>query len=393
MRKPLAICVLACLMFALIGCEPSETSSTSPSQPEVPATASVQPGTASTRPAIASWLAKKEQLIASKKPYCMVMAGWFTPEEASQIKSINPDAILLAGLSVNFTWDNADWMSFLLTVANYGNDTPVAITEDMYLHTSDGERCAFGWASEDWGHEEIYAMDPGNREWVQLITSFYKTVLEQPQHHGIIIDMVLNKSLFPDAISDREWAESTRRIMAGLKELNTQDKLVVLNSGRDFSEIDAYAEFMDGFVMENFMGAQVGSTFDDGLHAAELGYMVVYAVDTDDTGQQDLKKMRMGFVLGLLTDNTWFTYDFGPRDHGQAWWFPEYDVELGNPLGSYHQKGEAYYREFEHGVVVAAPYSDTTVTLDTPHTDATSGEQGTEFQIEVGDGRLYVSGG
>lgn len=321
------------------------------------------------------------------------MAGWFTPEEASQLKAHNPDAILLAGLSVNFTWDNADWMTFLLTVADYGKETPVAITEDMYLHTPGGERCAFGWASEDWGHEEIYAMDPANPEWVDLITSFYKTVLEQPQHDGIIIDMVLNRSLFPDAVSDREWMESTQRIMAGISELNTTNKPVVLNSGRDFSKIDAYAEFMDGFVMENFMGTQVGSTFEDGLQAAQLGYMIVYAVDTDDTGQQDLARMRLGLVLSLLNDNTWFTYDFGPRDHGQAWWFPEYDVELGQPLGSYYQIDDAYYREFEHGVVAAAPYANTTVTLDAPHTDVTSGQQDTVFQIKKGDGRIYVRAG
>ena len=43
----------------------------------------------------------------------------------------------------------------------------------MYLHTPDGERCGFGWESEEWQHEEIYAMDPRNPEWVELIISFY----------------------------------------------------------------------------------------------------------------------------------------------------------------------------------------------------------------------------
>ena len=30
-------------------------------------------------PKIASWLAKKEELIESGKPYDLVMSGWFTP--------------------------------------------------------------------------------------------------------------------------------------------------------------------------------------------------------------------------------------------------------------------------------------------------------------------------
>jgi len=380
----IAACFCAlCLLVAAAGCQ----------QPEA-APAPAQPAElTNSHPAIASWLAKKDQLIASGKPYDLVMAGWFTPEEASQLKSNNPGAILLAGLTVNWVWDNADWKTFLLAVASYGRESPFSITENMYLHSPGGERCAFGWASADWGHGEIWAMDAANPDWVELVTSFYKVVLEQPQHDGIIIDMVLEKSLCPDATSDEEWVEGTRAIMAAIDVLNTEDKLVVLNSGRDLSEIDAYGEFMDGFLMENFMGKQLQTTFEDGLRAAESGYTVIYAVDTDDTGQQDLSKMRLGLVLSLLTDNTYFTYDFGPRDHGQAWWFDEYDVNLGEPLGPYYEQGDAYYREFESGLVVAAPYSDATVILDSPHTDFTSGNTASEFLVRAGDGRVYVREG
>jgi len=45
------------------------------------------------------------------------------------------------------------------------------------------------------------------------------------------------------------------------------------------------------------------------------------------------------------------------------------------------------------GVVVAAPYSGTTVTLSTQHTDVTSGEHATVFQIQSGDARIYVRAG
>ena len=83
----------------------------------------------------------------------------------------------------------------------------------MYLKDSNSEKCPFGWASEEWGQEEIYAMDPRNEEWVELIKSFYKNVLDQPQHDGIIVDMVTEKSWCPDAITDAEWVESTKAIM------------------------------------------------------------------------------------------------------------------------------------------------------------------------------------
>jgi hypothetical protein len=341
-------------------------------------------------PKIASWLAKKEEIISGKKPYDLVMAGWFTPEEARQIRSTNPKAKLLAGLTTNWVWENEEWMTFLMIVANYGKEKPIEITEEMYLHDSSGERCAFGWASEEWGHEEIYAMDPRNPEWVELITSFYKNVLEQPQHDGIIVDMVTEWSPCKDAISDEEWIEATKEILSKIKELNREDKLVIFNSGRSFSEIDEYAEFFDGYLMENFLGNQFGAGFDEGLKAADSSYIIIYAVDTDDTGKRDLKRMRLGLTLSLLNDNTYFTYDFGPRDHGQAWWFKEYNVDLGRPLGKYYKKDNAYWREFEKGVVVSSPYSDVDVNFDGEYIDITTGVKSKSFMIEGGDGRIFV---
>ncbi|OGN95640.1 MAG: hypothetical protein A2Y89_03535 [Chloroflexi bacterium RBG_13_51_18] len=382
---------MICLLIILPGC--AQTNDASPaisSQPSQNHKQSIWSAHSEKYPKIASWLAKKDEIIASEKPYDLVMSAWFTPEEAALIKSQNPDAILLVGLSVNWVWDNQEWMDFLITIVNYGRVTPLIINESMYLHRPDGSRCGFGWASEQWGHEEIYAMDPRNQEWVELITSFYETVLNQPQHDGIIIDMVTEKSWCPETISDQEWVEATRLIFQRIDEINTAKKTVVFNAGRDLPDIDAYSEFISGYLMENFMGEQVKSSFDDGLKAAEGNYIVIYAVDTDDTGIEDMHKMRLGLALSMMFDNTYFTYDFGPRDHGQAWWFPEYDVDLGNPLDNSYKKGDAYYREFEKGIVVASPYAATNVVFNGEFIDVSTGNKSHTFDIEKGDGRIFL---
>ncbi len=388
----ISITIFITIFFtALIGCGSLPTTTTiSPPQYISPAiTQTFAPS--NTAPKIASWLAKKDEIIASRKPYALVMSGWFTPEEAAQIKSFSPDALLLAGLSVNWVWANNDWMTFLTSVASYGKTTPFTINETMYLRKPDGSKVTFGWASEEWGHEEIYAMDPRNEQWINLITSFYKNVLDQPQHDGIIVDMLVEVSWSPETISNEEWITSTRSIFPRIDELNTSDKLVIFNSGRDLSEIDAYGDFMDGFLMENFMGGQLRSTFEDGLNNAANGYIVIYAVDTVDTGEKDPNKMRLGLVLSLLNDNAYFTYDFGPRDHGQAWWFSEYDVTLGKPLGNYYLKNGGYYRNFEKGIVVAAPNSEITVSFNTEYVDVSSGIRNTVFQVSAGDGRIFLT--
>ena len=341
-------------------------------------------------PRIASWLAKKDELIESGEPFDLVMAGWFTPEEAASLRENNPDVIILAGLSTTWVWDNEGWMSFLTTIANYGREEQIEVTEEMYLHNPDGSRVAFGWASDEWAQEEIYAMDPRNEEWVQLVLNFYETVLEQPTHDGIIIDMVVEKQYWgPESITDEEWIESTMSIYQQIDEMNTEDKLIIFNAGARLADIDDYSEYFDGYLMENFMGDQLQTTFSEGLEVVNSDKIVIYGVDTDDTGVVDMNRMRLGLTLSLLGDNTYFAYDVGPRDHGQAWWYPEYDVDLGDPIGEYYEQDGAYFREYKNGVVVAAP-NGVTVSFDDEYLDTSSEETSREFIIEEGDGRIFL---
>ncbi|MFO8009806.1 MAG: putative glycoside hydrolase [Dehalococcoidia bacterium] len=392
----LSLLMVIILAATCAGCgEESETPATSPASSEEPATTSPpgeEPTTSSDYPRIASWLAKKDQIIESGKPYDLVMTALFMPDEAGKIREANPDVKLLAGFTTNWVWQNEAWIQTLLNVANHGSEKTFELTDDMYLRKPGGDRCPFGWESESWGQEEIYSMDPTNPEWVELITTFYKTLLEQPQHDGIVIDMVIETSLCREAISDEEWIEATRDIMAQIQDYNTEDKLVVFNSGRDISEIDEFAEYMDGYLMENFLGSW-GADYETGLEAADSPYLIVYAVDTENTGEKNLNKMRLGLILSLLNDNTYFTYDFGPRDHGQAWWFPEYNADLGQPAGDYYEKDGAYWRDFEMGIVVSAPDSPVSVTFEVPHKDVSSGKQSTAFEVDKGDGRIFFKTG
>lgn len=340
-------------------------------------------------PKIGSWLSKKDELITSGKPYDLVMTGWVTPEEAQQFRKMNPDITILAGVTVNWVYDDEGWRQFVETLAS-ADGTSRVIEEGMFLKRPTGEKCAFGWASSEWGHQEIYAMDPANPEWRELILAVYETIVEQPQHDGVIVDMVIGVSWCPDAIRNEEWVSAIKDILQKIQYMaDAQGKLVIFNAGREFSDIDRYAEYMDGYVMENFLG-KWGADYDTGLKAADSSYIVVYAVDTDDTGITDLKRMRLGLTLSLLHDNTYFAYDFGPRDHGQAWWFPEYEVELGAPLNTYYRKDNAYWRVFEKGIVVSAPYAAVTVDFDGLYTDVTTGVTSHSFVIEKGDGRIFI---
>lgn len=230
MRRLIPLVIGMMLVLALIGCsDNSSNSKTLATEEKTPTDTNSETTLArSEYPKIASWLAKKDGIISSGKPFDLIMTGFVMPDEAEEIRSQNPDAILLAGLSMNWTWDNPGWMEFLTTVASHESNETYEITDEMYLRNPDGSRCTFGWASDAWGQEEIYAMDPRNLEWIELITSFYKNVLDQPQHDGIIVDMVVEKQWWcPDAISNEEWLDATKSIMSKVQQLNTENKLVI----------------------------------------------------------------------------------------------------------------------------------------------------------------------
>lgn len=395
MKKLVLLATGILITVTLLGCGDDVRDTLIENETDTPSDTSEVTFTPKTNyPKITSWLAKKDEIIASGKPFDLIMTAFVMPDEAEKIRSQNRDAIILAGLTYNWTWNNPGWMEFLTTVASHGSGETLEVTDDMYLKNPDGSRCPFGWESDVWEQEEIYAMDPRNPGWVELITSFYKAVLEQPQHDGIIVDMVVEKQWWcPDAISDAEWLEASKAIMAKVQQLDKKDKLVIFNAGKDLYDIDEFSDYFDGYVMENFMGNQLKSTYEQGLQAAADDYIIIYAVDTDDTGVKDMNKMRLGLTLSLLNDNTYFAYDFGPRDHGQAWWFPEYDADLGNPMGAYYEKDNTYFRDFEKGTVVSSPDTDETVTFDTIHTDITTNEQSQSFVVKKGDGRIFIKSG
>ena len=74
-----------------------------------------------------------------------------------------------------------------------------------------------------------------------------------------------------------------------------------------------------------------------------------------------------------------------------GWWFPQYyDVALGNPSGAYTHSSGVYRRLYHSGLVVIADSQPATVSFDTPHTDTTTGTEGTQFQIPAGDARIFV---
>jgi len=92
--------------------------------------------------------------------------------------------------------------------------------------------------------------------------------------------------------------------------------------------------------------------------------MFVVNANTGNTGNlADYRKVRFS-VASTLLGNGYFSFDYGDQDHGQLWWYDEYDAALGKPAGSPKNldapadptwKGGVWQRDYANGVALVNP--------------------------------------
>ena len=88
----------------------------------------------------------------------------------------------------------------------------------------------------------------------------------------------------------------------------------------------------------------------------------------------------------------YFGFDRGDGLHGQLWWFPEYDANLGLAKGDAQQQSDGtWMREFENGIVIANPTSkESKIEFTTLHQDMTTGMENIQFVVAPKDGRIFL---
>jgi len=358
------------------------------------------------------WLAKKEELIEHESAaFDLVMTAWFEPDEAADIRERCPSVKLLAGLSLNWVSSDPEWQTLLVTVANGGDPSgPLQIAEDMFLKYDDNNdgildnRCAF----PGWDDPAIYAMDPRHPGWQELILSYYNVAASQPQHDGVIIDMIDAYPFcdgswsegVPIPLDPSAWVSGQEQLLSMLRTNIPDDEWIIANAGCGFPEESPFPQYLNGYLLENSLGTFCNLDLDKMLASGQRAlestrppHIVVYAVDTDDTGKMDMARFRTGLVASLLMDHTYFAYDFGPRDHGGVsdYWFPEYtNAALGDPIGPFYQENGVYRRDFKKGLIAAAGNTPISLSLDVPHFDIATGASGTNFTVSQGDAKILL---
>lgn len=138
--------------------------------------------------------------------------------------------------------------------------------------------------------------------------------------------------------------------MLGLIRAEHPDHIIVGNGGYRFGNI------LNGSLFEEYSSSDGGAwrLLDAYLH---LDSTVVSPsknlvnAGTFDSGIIDYQVMRFGLVSTLMGSG-YYSYDFGPKDHAQNWWFDEYGYALGSAKEPAQIKGRTFVitEDFDTGV-------------------------------------------
>jgi hypothetical protein len=177
------------------------------------------------------------------------------------------------------------------------------------------------------------------------------------------IDLNNDGILESKSVTEKAWSDGVKKMLAKTQSL-LSGYLVTANSQHDVG----YQPYLNGIMLENFPSSWEA----DGTWAGSMKsyldnknfispYVGLINSNTDNTWAPDnYRKLRLSFCSALLGDGN-FSFDFGPNDHSQTWWYDEYQAVLGKaaaePINILDKKNKTFKkglwrRDFENGIVV-----------------------------------------
>jgi hypothetical protein len=132
-------------------------------------------------------------------------------------------------------------------------------------------------------------------------------------------------------------------------------------STRDTQAWFRYLQYLDGAMLENF-AVDWNDYFSVDEWVGQINLitktqsMKKSALLVAQGEKDDLQKQQFSFATYLLlTDgNTSFRYTNG-NVYREPWWYTNYEIDLGNPLGLLYSEKGIWMRDFEHGLVSVDP--------------------------------------
>ena len=220
---------------------------------------------------------------------------------------------------------------------------------------------------------------------------------------------------------DQVWLQGKEKILADIRKVRGDEPYILVNSaggtyakpyadGTIFEGMldhlalpEAYTSFRFEQIMEQYQlwsttpSGRPSITYIDVTPGFDVEFSHGQTRPSEESnrflqrGYESLQKMRFGLAFSLLGD-AHFAFQMHTRCLGLHWWYQEYDIPVGKPLGPYYKHEDGTYRrDYENAIVVLNnTYHDIQPHFEQTMRDGTTSWVGRDFFLPSKDGRIYV---
>ncbi len=290
--------------------------------------------------------------------------------QLQKIRQLNPQIIILAYLTSQEIRKDAS-----SSYSSLRKQLAVGISGNWYLKNSQSERLSW-WPGTYLLNVTNRAPAVNGERWNQFLPRFvvekilatglwdgvfYDNAWDDIQHFaGVNLD--LNLDGLNDSNVNSEWREGLKFIYNETRRLSGSKYIIVGNGNTR-----EYKNELNGKMLENFIAsawAPTMNTYADNFSSPQNPSVNIINANTANSGQINYQNLRFGLASALL-ENGYFSYDYGDQDHGQNWWYDEYEVNLGEPLSAsksqnnYSEyKADIWKRDFSNGLALVNSTAD-----------------------------------
>lgn len=270
--------------------------------------------------------------------------GHSRKEVIDSIRARNPHITILAYIVSQEIQNNAtEWNGSLRKSLYEG------ISDDWWLKNSKGEKIVF-WPGTSMLNIAAGTPEKSSIQWNRYFATFcMDSILATNIWDGLYLDNCWHSVSWLDSTMDIDndgTADPAREIdslwevgMDLLLELIRErhpETIIMGNGGY------RYGDKLNGALFETFPvwggWMRLMDTYWSLDTTAVSMQLNCINSNTHNTGDKTYQQMRFGLTSTLLGDG-YFSYDFGADDHSQHWWFDEYTLDLGKPLGKAYAIG------------------------------------------------------
>lgn len=273
-----------------------------------------------------------------------------SPSALRLIRELNPDVIILAYITAQEIINDID-----LAAGNTGaylrRNLRSQIIDSWWLKDQNGQKISNWPGTYMLNLSDGAGKNSAGKNFNEFLPNFvYENIYKPGYFDGVFYDNTwgdvswvngANLDLDNDgkkdeaSKADQAWATGFKKMLNESRRL-FGDNFIIVGNGRVFQ---GYQNLLNGMMLESFPSSwENGGTWSGSMYTylnlpGVNRYPQTTIINASSAKQTDFQAFRFGLTSALLGDG-FYSFDYGPTNHTQTWWYDEYNINLGPARGA-----------------------------------------------------------